>query len=333
MISRIGVGNTMKAIRYYKYGSTDVLELEDVNMPVVGDDDILVRVSAASVNVLDNALLMGLPYIMRGQAGLIRPKAKGLGMDMAGYVEAVGKNVTKFQPGDEVFGGGAGTFAEYVSVREDSAVLIKPANLTFEQAAAVPVAALTALLAVHHKGHIQPGQKVLVNGAAGGVGTFAVQIAKALGAEVTGVCSTPNVEMVRSIGADWVIDYTQEDFSRIGQRYDLLVDMVGNRSLSERRRVLAPKGILVAVGGPSKGRWIGPMADWVKMAVVSQIVSQSMVFFMLKLNREDLVMVNEFLEAGSVTPVVDRTYPLSDIAGAFRYFGTGHAKGKVVITM
>ncbi len=323
----------MKAIRYYTYGSPDVLELPDIDMPVVGDDDVLVRVRAASANVLDLALMRGMPYIMRGQAGLSRPKAHGLGMDMAGYVEAVGKNVTKFRPGDEVFGGGAGTFAEYVSVREDSAVLRKPASLTFEQAASVPVAALTALQAVRHKGHIQPGHKVLVNGAAGGVGTFAVQIAKALGAEVTGVCSTRNVDMVRSIGADKVIDYTQEDFTRIGPRYDLLVDMVGNRTLSERRRVLASKGVLVAVGGPSKGRWLGPMAGWVKMAVVSPVVSQSLVSFMLQRNREDLVVVSEFLEAGSVTPVIDRTFPLGDVAEAFRYFEAGHAKGKVVITV
>jgi NADPH:quinone reductase-like Zn-dependent oxidoreductase len=254
-------------------------------------------------------------------------------MDMAGHVEAVGRNVTKFRPGDEVFGGGAGTFSEYVSVREDSAVLRKPDSLTFEQAASVPVAALTALQAVRHKGHIRPRHKVLVNGAAGGVGTFVVQIAKASGAEVTGVCSTRNVEMVRSIGADKVIDYTQEDFTRAGQRYDVLVDLVGNRTLSERRRVLTRKGTLVAVGGPSKGRFMGPMAGWIRMAVISPLVSQSLVFFMLQRNREDLVVVSEFLEAGSVSPVIDRTYPFSDIAEAFRYFEAGHAKGKVVITM
>jgi len=323
----------MKAIRYYTYGSPDVLGLEDIDMPVVGDDDVLVRVRAASVNVLDLALMRGMPFIMRGQAGLSRPKANGLGMDMAGHVEAVGRNVTKFQPGDEVFGGATGTFAEYVSVREDSAVLRKPASLTFEQAASVPVAALTALQAVRHKGHIRPGQKVLVNGAAGGVGTFAVQIAKAFGAEVTGVCSTPSVKMVRSIGADRVVDYTQEDFTRLRQRYDLLVDMVGNRTVSERRRVLAPKGVLVAVGGGSKGSWLGPLADWTRMAVVSPFVSQSMAFFMLQQKSEDLVVLSEFLEAGSVTPVIDRTYPLSDVAEAFRYFEAGHAKGKVVITV
>jgi NADPH:quinone reductase-like Zn-dependent oxidoreductase len=323
----------MKAIRYYTYGSPEVLGLEDIDMPVVGDDDVLVRVRAASVNVLDDARLRGMPYIMRGQAGLSRPKANGLGMDVAGHVDGVGKNVTKFRPGDEVFGCGAGTFAEYVSVREDSAVLRKPASLTFEQAASVPVAALTALQAVRHKGHVQPGQKVLVNGASGGVGTFAVQIAKAFGAEVTGVCSTPGVKMVRSIGADRVVDYTQEDFIRLGQRYDLLVDMVGNRTVSERRRVLAPKGILVAVGGGSKDSWLGPLADWTKMAVVSPFVSQSMVFFMLQQKREDLVVLSEFLEAGSVTPVIDRTYPLSDVAEAIRYFEAGHAKGKVVITV
>ncbi|OLB81367.1 MAG: alcohol dehydrogenase [Actinobacteria bacterium 13_2_20CM_2_71_6] len=323
----------MRAIRYYRYGSPDVLELQDVDMPVVGDEDVLVRVRAASVNPLDFHFMRGTPYLVRAQAGLSRPKANGLGVDMAGHVEAVGRNVTKFQPGDEVFGGCAGTFAEYVSVREDAVLLAKPANLTFEQAASVPVAAFSALQALRDKGRIQPGHRVLVNGAAGGVGTFAVQIAKAYGAEVTGVCSTPNVEMVRSIGANQVVDYTREDFTRTGQRYDLLVDMVGNRPLSERRRVLAAKGVLVAVGGPDKGRWMGPLAGLVTMALVARFVSQRMTFFLAHLDRDDLAVLRELLEAGKVTPVIDRTYPLSDAAEAIRYLEQGHAKGKVVITL
>src|SRR2546430_4300717 len=252
---------------------------------------------------------------------------------MAGHVEAVGRNVTKFQPGDEVFGGCAGTFDEYVSVREDAVLLAKPANLTFEQAASVPVAAFSALQALRDKGRIQPGHRVLVNGAAGGVRTFAVQIAKAYGAEVTGVCSTPNVEMVRSIGANQVVDYTREDFTRTGQRYDLLVDMVGNRPLSERRRVLAAKGVLVAVGGPDKGRWMGPLAGLVTMALVARFVSQRMTFFLAHLDRDDLAVLRELLEAGKVTPVIDRTYPLSDAAEPIRYLEQGPANGKVVITL
>jgi NADPH:quinone reductase-like Zn-dependent oxidoreductase len=323
----------MKAIRYYAYGSPDVLELQDIDMPLVSDDGVLVRVKAASVNPLDWHFMRGLPYIVRAQAGLRRPKDSGLGADMAGDVEAVGKNVTRFQPGDEVFGGGGGTFAEYVSIRQDGVVLEKPASLTFEQAASVPVAAFTALQALRDKGQIQPGHKVLVNGAAGGVGTFAVQIAKAFGAEVTGVCSTRNVEMVRSIRADQVVDYTQEDFTRTRQRYDVLVDVAGNRTLSECRRVLAPKGVLVGVGGPDKGRWVGPLTGPVKMVLVSPFVSQTMVPLLAHQSRDDLAVLRELLEAGKVTPVIDRTYPLSEVPEAIGYLEEGHASGKVVITV
>jgi NADPH:quinone reductase-like Zn-dependent oxidoreductase len=270
-------------------------------------------------------------------AGLSRPKASAtrLGADMAGSVEAVGGNVTGFHPGDDVFGGleDRGTLAEYVSIRHDGAVLTKPAGLTFEQVASVPVAAFTALQALRDRGKIRAGQKVLVNGASGGVGTFAVQIAKAFGAEVTGVCSTRNVEMVASIGADQVIDYTQEDFTRAGRRYDLLVDIAGNRSLSETRRVLVPKGTLVAVGGPDKGRWIGPLARTARMAVLSPVVSQRMTFFLARQNKEDLAVLRDLLDAGKVTPVIDRVYPLSDVAEAMRYLETGHARGKIVITV
>jgi NADPH:quinone reductase-like Zn-dependent oxidoreductase len=271
----------MKAIRYYRYGSPDVLDLQDAEALVVDDEDVLVRVKAASVNPLDFHFMRGTPYILRAQAGLFRPKATGLGADMAGYVEAVGRMVTAFQPGDEVFGARdldarsrGGTFAEYVCIHQNAVILRKPANLTFEQAASVPVAAFTALQALRDKGRIQPGQKVLVNGAAGGVGTFVVQLAKTFGAEVTGVCSGRNVAMVRSIGADQVFDYTWEDFVAAGQRYDLLVDIAGSRTLSEYRHVLAPKGVLVGVGGPVKGQWIKPLMGPVKMLLMSPDLSQ-----------------------------------------------------------
>jgi NADPH:quinone reductase-like Zn-dependent oxidoreductase len=332
------MGNTMKAIRYDRYGSPDVLELRDIDMPAVGDEELLVRVRAASVNPLDWHFMRGAPYLVRLVAGLSRPRARAsrLGADMAGSVEAVGKNVTAFRPGDEVFGGleDRGTLAEYISIRQDAVVLTKPANLTVEQAASVPVAAVTALQALRDKGHVQPGHEVLVNGASGGVGTFAVQIAKAFGAKVTGVCSTANVEMVASIGADQVIDYTREDFTRTGRRYDVLIDIAGTRTLSETRRVLVPKGVLVAVGGPNKGRWIGPLSRSVRMALLSPAVSQRMVFFFLAhLNKDDLAVLRELVEAGKVAPVIDRMYPLSEVADAIRYLENGHARGKVAITV
>ena len=305
----------MKAIRYDRYGPPEVLALRDVEMPAVGDDEVLVRVRAASVNPLDWHFMRGEPYLIRLMAGLPRPRvsANRLGADMAGAVEAVGKHVTMFRAGDEVFGGleDRGTLAEYVSVRADGVVLQKPAGLTFEQAASVPVAAFTALQALRDKGRVQPGQKVLVNGASGGVGTFTVQLAKAFGAEVTGVCSTPNVEMVASIGADQVIDYTREDFTRAGRRYDLLIDIAGNRTLAQTRQVLIPKGVLVAVGGPNKGRWIGPLGRTAKMAMLSPAVSQRMAFFLAHQNKDDLAVLCELLKTGKVTPVIDRTYPLS----------------------
>jgi NADPH:quinone reductase-like Zn-dependent oxidoreductase len=327
----------MKAIRYYRYGPPEVLELADIDMPGVGDDDILVRVRAASVNPLDWHFMRGTPFVVRIMAGLSRPKASQtrLGADMAGSVEAVGRNVAEYQPGDEVFGGleGRGTLAEYISLRQDGVVLKKPSGLSFEEAASVPVAAFTALQALRDKGQIKPGHKVLVNGAAGGVGTFAVQIGKAFGAEVTGVCSTQNVEMVASIGADQVIDYTREDFTQARRRYDLLIDIAGSRTLAETRRVLVPHGVLVGVGGPNNGRWIEPLGRTIGMAVLSPVVSQRMAFFLAHQNRDDLAVLRDLLQAGKVAPVIDRTYPLTDAAEAIRYLEKGHARGKVVITL
>ncbi len=321
----------MKAIVYHNYGSPDVLKCEEIEKPTAGDNEVLIKVRAASVNPLDWHFMRGTPYIVRIMAGLLKPKATRLGVDVAGQVEAVGRNVTQFKPGDEVFGACRGAFAEYVCTSE-GALVLKPANVTFEQAAAVPVAAFSSLQGLRDKGQIQPGHKVLINGAAGGVGTFAVQIAKSLGAEVTGVCSTRNVDMVRSIGADHVIDYTQEDFTQSGQRYDLIFDTVGNHSLSDNRRVLGSKGTLVMVGAAPKGNWLGPLLPLLKALVMSRFVSQTLASFLATRSKEDLIIMQELLEAGKVTPVIDRTYPLSEVPEAIRYLEEGHARGKVVIT-
>jgi NADPH:quinone reductase-like Zn-dependent oxidoreductase len=323
----------MKAIVQDKYGSPDVLELREIDKPEVGDRDVLVRVHAASVNPADWYSMTGTPYVARTQMGLRKPKGNRLGIDLAGVVVAVGGNVTRFKPGDEVFGGRTGTFAEYVCLPEDQALALKPANLSFEQAAAVPVAALTALQGLRDKGQIQPEQQVLINGASGGVGTFAVQLAKSFGAEVTGVCSTRNVDMVRSLGADQVIDYTQEDFTRSDRRYDLMLDVAGSRSWSGCRRVLSPQATLVLVGAPKGNRLIGPLSHIVEVRLASLRASQNVIFFIAKLSKEDLVVLQELLEAGKVTPVVERSYALSEAADALRYLGEGHAQGKVVITV
>lgn len=324
---------TMKTIVYHEYGSPAVLELRDIDGPVVTDDGVLVRVQAASVNPIDWHTMTGTPYLMRMDGGLRKPKSETLGVDFAGTVEAVGKDVTQFREGDEVFGGRSGAFAEYVCVPQDRAMVVKPANLTFEEAAAVPVAALTALQGLRDKGQIQPGQRVLINGASGGVGTFAVQIAKAHGAEVTGVCSTRNVDLVRSIGADHVIDYTQEDFTRSDQRYDLMLDIAGSRSWSACRRVLDPQATLVIVGGPKTNRLIGPLGHVVKVRLAAFRSSRKVVFFLTKMNKADLVVLRELLEAGKATPVIDRRYELNEIPDALRYLGEGHERGKVVITV
>ncbi len=296
----------MKAIVHRCYGSPDVLKFEDIAKPIPADNEVLVKVHAASVNPLDWHYVRGEPYLVRMDGGLGAPTNPRLGVDFAGTVEAIGKNVKRFKPGDEVFGGKFGAFAEYVSVREDRAVVLKPANVTFEQAASVPIAALTALQALRDKGHIQAGQKVLINGASGGVGTFAVQIAKSFGAEVTGVCSTRNVDMVRSLGADHVIDYTKEDFTKGDQRYDLIVDNVGSHSLSEYKRVLNPEGIFVIVGSTDKGKWIGGMSAAFKAFMFSPFVSQKFVFMLAELTPEDLTKIGDLMQSGKVTPVIDK---------------------------
>src|SRR2546423_5087777 len=327
--------NPMKAAVYCEYGLAN-LKIEEIEKPTPTDDQLLVRVRAASVNPYDWHFVEGSPKIMRGMiGGLRKPKDTRLGVDFAGTVEAVGKNVTQFKPGDEVFGGKGGAFAEYITPRADRAVALKPANVTFEEAAAVHIAGLTALQAVRDQGKIQPGQKVLINGASGGVGTYAVQIAKIFGADVTGVCSTRNLEMVRSLGADHVIDYTKEDFAKGDQRYDVILDNVPNHSLSECRRVLTPEGkyVMIGGGGPNDNRWIGPFGRVIQTLVMSPFVSQKMGMMMAQLTKSDLNILGDMMQSGKVKPVIDRTYKLSELPEAIRYLEEGHARGKVVITI
>ncbi len=324
----------MKAIVFDAYGSPDVLELRDIDRPVAKPDEVVVRVRATSANPYDWHLLTGLPYIGRLEFGPRGPRITCLGADLAGEVVSVGEAVTRFSPGDEVFGtqDDAGAFAEYVSASE-SALGHKPDNLTFEQAAAVPMAALTALQGLRDKGGIQPEQRVLINGASGGVGIFAVQIAKHFGATVTGVCSSRNVDLVRSIGADQVIDYTREDFTRGELRYDLMLDNVGNHPISACRRALKPKGVYVASFGQPHHRWLGPLSLITRMLLLAPFVSQKMVIFTQRVNADDLHLLKELIEAGKVAPVIDRTYPLREAADALRYLEKGHARGKVAITV
>jgi NADPH:quinone reductase-like Zn-dependent oxidoreductase len=325
----------MKAIINCDYGLAN-LKLAEIEKPTPNDDQILVKVRAASVNPYDWHLIEGTPYIVRLMGvGLRKPKDIRVGVDFAGTVDAVGKNVTQFKPGDEVFGGRGGAFAEYVCPRANRAVARKPANLTFEQAASVNIAGITALQAVRDKGNVQPGQKVLINGASGGVGTFAVQIAKSLGAEVTGVCSTRNVDLVRSLGADYVIDYTKEDFTKGDQRYDVILDNVGMQPLSGFRRVLVPKGIYVIIGGggPSDNRWIGPFGRVISTMILSPFVGQKMGMMMADANQKDLTVLGDMMQSGKVKPVIDRTYKLSEVPAAMAYLEQGHARGKVIITM
>lgn len=329
--SAVGHKETMKAVVYHRYGSPDVLGLEEVERPAPTDDRVLVRVRAASINPLDKHAMRG-PFIMRlSGGGLLRPKQQILGVDMAGSVEAVGANVTKFQPGDEVFDSAPGAFAEYASAREDR-LSLKPASVTLEQAAAIPVAAITALQALRDWGSIKLGQKVLINGAGGGVGSFAVQMAKLYGAEVTGVCSTNNVDLVRSLGADRVIDYTREDFVQIGESYDLILDNAGNRTLSDCRRVLASNGTLIMNAGPRR-RFAGFLVRLLSGMMVSRFSSKKAVFHIAKINQKDLEVLKGLVESGRVSPTVGRSYELSKVPDAMRYLEEGHARGKIAIVV
>jgi NADPH:quinone reductase-like Zn-dependent oxidoreductase len=328
------VNNPMKAIVHCEYGGPEVLKLEELEKPVPNDKQVLVKVRAAALNPLD--LTIRGSWMLRPILGMRKPKDTRLGVDYAGTVEAVGKNVTQFKAGDEVFGGKNGALSEYVSVLADRSVVLKPANMTFEQAASVPVAAITALQGLRDKGKIRAGQKVLINGASGGVGTFAVQIAKSFGTEVTGVCSTRNVDLVRSIGADHVIDYTKEDFTKTDQRYDLIYDLVGNHSFSERRRILNPNGICVMAGIGGAG-WHGGFATRLfgelNAYVGSRFVSQKFIAYIAQFNKKDMLVLADLMQSGKVTPVIDRTYKLNETADALRYLEQGHARGKVVISL
>ena len=321
----------MKAIVYNRYGPAEVLRYEEAARPVPKDDEVLIQVRAASVNPADRVLMRGVPYAARFVMGLSKSKVKRTGIDVSGLVEAVGSKVTGFRPGDEVFGTCRGAFAEYVCTHESS-VVTKPANVTFEYAAAAPIAGYTALQALRNKGHVQSGQKVLINGASGGVGTFAVQIAKAFGADVTGVCSTRNVEMVRSIGADRVIDYTREDFTKSGRRYDVIVDNVGNHSLAACRNALGPTGIYVGVGGSWRG-YIAVLGHLIAASVWSRFSKRKLRNLLARGNVEDLTSLRDLMDSGKVKPVIDRRYGLSEVPEAMRYLEEGHARGKVIITV
>ena len=323
----------MKAIVHERYGPPDVLELRDVDLPTIDDDQVLLRVHAASVNPVEWYGVTG-PYFVRAfGGGLRKPKDTTVGGDVAGRVEAVGKDVKDFQPGDEVFGTSGASWAEYAPAPE-ARLARKPANVSFEEAAAVPVAALTALQALRDKGNVQPGQKVLINGASGGVGTYAVQLAKELGADVTAVCSTGNVDLARSLGADRVVDYTKEDFTRLGERHDLMLDIAGSRPFRQFRRVLTPKATVVVIGAkfPSN-KGLGPLSHIIGTRLASMGRSQTVKFFVAKINTEDLGFLGELLEAGKVRSVIDRRFELGHAADALRYLGEGHARGKVIITV
>ena len=322
---------TMQAVVLGCYGPPSALKVATVDRPALADDRILVKVHAAALNPLDWHYMRGEPYIVRMDSGVGKPVLPRLGVDFSGTVEAVGSQVTRFKPGDEVFGGRTGAFAGYVSVSERGAVAAKPAEVGFEQAASLPIAATTALQALRDKGQLKAGQKVLINGASGGVGTFAVQLARHFGAEVTGVCSTRNVELVRSLGADHVIDYTRENFTQGRERYDLVIDNVGNHSMLAVRRVLAPKGIYVIVGGPSDGKWLGPMTTVLKAYALSPFVSQQVTFILGDLNAKDLAELADLVRTGAITPVIDRRYTLDEVPAAIEYLETGRARGKVIV--
>jgi NADPH:quinone reductase-like Zn-dependent oxidoreductase len=327
--------NPMKAIVYCDYGVAN-LKLADVEKPAPTDDQILVKVRAASVNPYDWHFIRGTPYVMRLGVGLRKPKDTRLGVDFAGTVENVGKNITQYKPGDEVFGGSTGAFAQYLCRRATGSVAPKPAGLTFEQAASINIAGITALQGVRDKGKVQPGQKVLINGASGGVGTFAVQIAKSFGADVTGVCSSRNVDLVQSLGADHVIDYTKEDFTKGDQKYDVILDNVANHSLSECRRVLTPNGtyVMIGGGGANEQGFLGALGKALNAAVYSRFVKQKMGMMMAQPSTQDLTLLAEMVQSGKLKTVIDRTYKsLSEVPDAIRYLEEGHARGKVVISV
>jgi NADPH:quinone reductase-like Zn-dependent oxidoreductase len=323
----------MKAMVYRCYGAPQVVKLENLEKPRPAPDRVLVKVAAAAVNPLDWHYLKGEPYFMRAASGLGTPSDIRLGVDFAGTVEAVGTRVTRFKPGDRVFGGADGSFAEYVTPRAEGSMALLPANVSFDQAAALPIAGVTALQALRDKGHVQPGMNILINGASGGVGTYAVQIAKLMGARVTGVCSTRNLAMVRSIGADKVIDYTREDFTRLADRYDLIIDNVGSHSQSEYRRVLTPKGTVIMVGGVDCGVCLGPLFSWLGNSMAAPFTTQKRLMFLAELNARDLTQLVDWMAEGKLTSVIDRKYALTDVPAALGYLEQGHARGKVLIDL
>ena len=324
----------MRAAVRYRFGApSEVVEIREVEKPIPTEDEVLVRVHAASLNFGDWYAVVGRPWVGRPSMGLRAPKSERLGTDYAGVVEAVGANVTDFRPGDEVFGGRSGALAEYVAARADRSIVPKPANVSFEEAAAVPVAALTALQALRDHGKVQAGQKVLINGASGGVGTYAVQLAKSFGAEVTAVCSTRNVDQAGTLGADHVVDYTQQDFTRTGELHDLMLDIAGSRPFLEFRRVLKPEATVVAVGAPMSARGLGPLKHIIGARLTSLGRSQRVVNFVAKITKEDLAFMSDLLADGKVKSVIDRRFELAQVPDALRYLGEGHARGKIVITV
>ena len=324
----------MKAAVHERFGAPEkVVQIREVGKPEPLDDEVLVRVRATSVNIAEWYAVVGRPWIARPTMGFRRPKDIRIGVDYAGVVEAVGKDVTEFQPGDDVFGGRSGAYAEYVAAKVDRAIVHKPEGVTFEQAGAVGTAAITALQGLRDKGALRSGQRVLINGASGGVGTYAVQIAKALGAEVTAVCSAPNVEIARSLGADLVIDYRVEDFTRRTERYHLVLDIAATRSFSELQRVLEPRATVVVVGGPRSNRFLGPLGHVVGSRLRAIRGSQRATFFIAKFNKADMETLRDFMATGKLTSVIDSTYPLDEIAGALRHMGEGHPRGKIVVTV
>jgi len=325
--------NTMKAVIYRCYGGPEVLEYVDVAKPTPRDDEVLVKVHAAGVNPLDWHYMRGAPYVMRLMSGIGAPNRQTMGVDFAGVVEAVGKDVTKFKVGDSVFGGRSGAFGEYLTMPETKAIAHIPANMTYEQAAAVPIAAITALQALRNMGEVEAGEKVLINGASGGVGTYAVQIAKYYGADVTGVNSTRNVAMVLGIGADRVIDYKKDDYTTQDIKYDLIIDMVGNHSLTKNADVLKPTGRLVNVGSIEKGNWIGPLIKPIQTIFINPITDPEIVGFVATMNQEDIEILAKMMEEGKLTPVLDKSYPLAETADAVAYSETGRARGKIIVTV